>query len=172
MRSTWRGALAGSLASLSVAFVAACGGDDSTTVQFEVVDEVAFASQFVTASGDTIDFDLGEMTELETGVWIQDLEVAVGDTAVQGDTVFVTYTGWLRDGVEFDSGEFSFIFFDGRTAIGGLHWGTQGQQVGGERLIVIPPEWAYGSASVGPIYPGATLVFDVVLDSIKVGVAP
>ena len=167
-----RGALGGLAASLLVALAAACGPSEPTGPAFEVVEDVEFANEFVTAGGDTIPFSLGDLTELPTGVWIQDLVPGVGDTPVEGDTLFVTFSGWLRDGTPFDAGSFDFIFLDGRTAIGGFHWGTEGQQVGGERLIVIPPEWAYGSASVGPIYPGAVLVFDVVLDSIKAGVAP
>lgn len=163
-----RGALAGVLAALLIAGATACG-NDSMVVQFEVIDEVMFASEFVTADARTIEFDLGNLTQADSGIWIQDLVPGIGDTAVWGDTMFVTFNGWLRDGTRFDDGEFSFIFFDGRTAIGGFHFGTQGQQVGGERLIVIPPEWAYGSATAGPIYPGAVLVFDVLLDSIHPG---
>ena len=168
MTSSRRGALAGVLASLLVATASACG-DDPMEIQFERVTEVSYASAFVTAANDTLTVDLGMMTELSTGVWIQDLVVGTGDTAVLGDTMFVSYTGWLRDGAMFDDGQFDFIFFDGRTAIGGFHHGTQSMQVGGERLVIIPPEWAYGSASVGPIYPGAILVFDIVLDSIHPG---
>jgi FKBP-type peptidyl-prolyl cis-trans isomerase len=39
-------------------------------------------------------------------------------------------------------------------------------------LLVIPPEWGYGSQSVGPIYGGAVLVFRIQLDSIHPDTIP
>lgn len=167
MRSSGRplgpGAIGGVLAALLVLLATACGSEP-TGPTFEVITEVEFAA--------TLGIDLALMTETPSGVWIQDLAIGTGDTAVDGDTLFVTYTGWLRDGVEFDSGEWSYVFFDGRTAIGGWHWGMEGQQVGGLRKIIIPPEWGYGGAGNGPIYPGAVMVFDLLLDSIHATATP
>lgn len=165
------GALAGVLAAFLVAAVAACGSDP-TTPTLEVIEEATFASQFVTAANDTIDFDLGSMTPVSveltngfTNVYVQDLEVGVGDTAVTGDSVFFSYDGWLRDGTRFDSGQTQFRFLVG-DVIAGIHFGAQGQQVGGTRFMVIPPELAYGYQSVGPIYGGAIVLFRVRIDSI------
>jgi FKBP-type peptidyl-prolyl cis-trans isomerase len=164
-------------AALLVAAVAACG-DDPTTVQLEVIEESTFADHYVTASDDTIAFDLGMMTAVpvefttggSTNVYFQDLEVGVGDTAVEGDQVFMTYNGWIRDGTLFDDNvggpPFDYTFRVGGV-IAGMHFGMQGQKVGGTRLVVIPPELAYGYQGNGVIYPGAIVLFQVRLDSIQ-----
>jgi len=164
MTSGRRGALAGGLAAVLLLTVAACN-DDPATIEFEVIDEVSFASQFITAANDTFDFSLGNFTEMSTGVWFQDLTVGVGDTAVIGDTVFVRYNGWLRDGQLFDDGAFSYTFLR-PGVIAGFQFGMQGMQPGGERLVLVPPEWGYGTTAAGAIYPGAVLVFNIGLDSI------
>ncbi|MDH3207318.1 MAG: FKBP-type peptidyl-prolyl cis-trans isomerase [Gemmatimonadota bacterium] len=167
MKSTYRGALGGVLAACCVALVAACGSDSPTAPVFEVIEDVTFADAFITTDDDTLTVDLGLMTVMDTtGIYFQDLVVGVGDSAAPGDTVFVRYEGWLRDGLRFDAGSFSYEFFNPQAAIAGFQLGMQGQQVGGSRLIIMPPEWAYGSASVGAIYPGAILLFEVQLDSI------
>lgn len=174
MTTPRRGALTGVAAALLVAAVAACG-NDSTTPELEIIEESTFADQFVTAAEDTIDFDLGAMTavsvDLTSGssvdMYYQDLEVGVGDTAVTGDSVFMSYDGWTRDGTRFDSGTaLPFRFFVG-DVIAGIHFGAQGQQVGGTRFMVIPPELAYGYRGAGTaIYPGAIVLFRVTIDSI------
>ena len=164
-RPSGRGALGGVLAALLVALAAACGSDDPTGPTFEVIEEVEFAA--------ALGIDLAQMTRMDTtGIYFQDLVAGVGDSAAAGDTVFVQYTGWLRDGVPFDMGSFSYDFFNPTSAIAGFQLGMQGQQVGGTRLIIIPPEWAYGSASIGPIYPGAILLFEIQLDSIHADTIP
>lgn len=140
--------------------------------ELEVIEEATFADQFVTASDDTVDFGLDSMTAVEvqlqsgvTNVYFGDLEVGVGDTAVENDTVFISYNGWLRDGTLFDAGQTRFRFFVG-DVIAGIHFGARGQHVGGTRFMVIPPELAYGYRANGPIYPGAIVLFQVRIDSI------
>jgi hypothetical protein len=159
MSRSRRGPLGGVLAALCVAAVAACG-DSGTDTQWETVEGVTYA--------DTLDIDLGTFSQTADtpSVWYKDIVVGVGDTALIGDTMYIHYTGWLRNGQQFDAGQFSFVFWDARTAIGGMHLGSRGLQEGGERKLIIPPEWAYGPNAAGPIYPGAVLVFDVILDSI------
>jgi FKBP-type peptidyl-prolyl cis-trans isomerase len=51
--------------------------------------------------------------------------------------------------------------------IRGWDEGVIGMQVGGERILVIPPEMAYGENGIGPIPPDATLIFSVELVSIQ-----
>jgi FKBP-type peptidyl-prolyl cis-trans isomerase len=165
MRRQYRGPLGGVLAALLVALVAACGSDP-TVVEFEVIENSEFSAVFVTAANDTLAFNLAAMTEMGTGIYFQDVVVGTGDTAVVGDSIFTRYNGWLRDGTRFDAGSFGLQFGNQAHSIGGYQLGMQGQQVGGTRLIVIPPEWAYGSQGVGPIYPGAIVVFEIQLDSI------
>jgi FKBP-type peptidyl-prolyl cis-trans isomerase FkpA len=158
-RPSSRGALSGIGAALLVALVAACGSDDPTAPTFEVIEDVVFA--------DTLGINLALMTKMDTtGIYFEDLVAGVGDSAAVGDTVFIQYSGWLRDGLLFDMGSFSYDFLNPAAAIAGFQLGMQGQQVGGTRRIIIPPEWAYGSASVGQIYSGAILIFEIQLDSI------
>jgi FKBP-type peptidyl-prolyl cis-trans isomerase len=112
-----------------------------------------------------------EQGKLEKMV-IEDIKVGTGDKVVaDGDTVVVHYTGRLQSGEEFDSsrprGEaFTFTVGEGRV-IPGWEQGLLGMKIGGERILVIPPELAYGNRQVGPIPPKATLVFAIELLEIK-----
>ena len=100
------------------------------------------------------------------GLVVQDEQVGTGAVAAQGDTVSVDYTGKLQDGTVFDSSigktPIQFVLGAG-TVIPGWEMGLQGMKVGGKRLLIIPPELAYGSNQVGPIPPNSTLVFEVTL---------
>jgi peptidylprolyl isomerase len=102
---------------------------------------------------------------------IEDILVGTGDAVVAGDTVAVHYIGTLQDGFEFDNsnkrGEpFEFTVGEGRV-IKGWEEGLVGMKVGGQRILVIPPEMAYGENGIGPIPGNATLVFAINLLEIK-----
>jgi FKBP-type peptidyl-prolyl cis-trans isomerase len=94
---------------------------------------------------------------------------------VAGQNVVVHYTGWLYDpaaaenkGAKFDSsldrGQ-PFVFpLGGGRVISGWDEGVAGMQVGGKRVLIIPPAMAYGERGAGgAIPPNATLVFEVEL---------
>uniref|UniRef100_R7WAI5 peptidylprolyl isomerase n=1 Tax=Aegilops tauschii TaxID=37682 RepID=R7WAI5_AEGTA len=49
----------------------------------------------------------------------------------------------------------------------GLDLGVEGMKVGGQRLVIVPPELAYGKKGVQEIPPNATIELDVELLSIK-----
>ncbi|KAJ4848721.1 hypothetical protein Tsubulata_018458 [Turnera subulata] len=53
------------------------------------------------------------------------------------------------------------------TVLKGLDLGVEGMRVGGQRLLIVPPELAYGSKGVQEIPPNATIELDVELLSIK-----
>jgi len=106
--------------------------------------------------------DLATMTKTASGLYYQDLVVGTGATAVAGDHVNVTYTGWLSSGDKFDSGTYEFDLGKGQ-AIDGFDEGVTGMKVGGKRKLVLPPELAYGKNGLGPIPGNATLVFEVEL---------
>ena len=105
-----------------------------------------------------------------------DLLIGTGATAVSGNTLTVSYTGWLYDasqpedkGAVFDtSGATPFSFQLGSSqVIAGWDQGLVGMRVGGVRRLVIPPSLAYGAVRHGTIPPQATLVFEIQLASVS-----
>ncbi len=112
-----------------------------------------------------------DLITTESGLQYTDLEVGEGPTPSAGDLVFVHYTGRLTDGTEFDSSykrgqPFNFMLGEGRV-IKGWDEGVSTMTVGTKRLLVIPPELAYGSRGVGQIPPNSTLEFEVELLDIQ-----
>jgi FKBP-type peptidyl-prolyl cis-trans isomerase FkpA len=104
---------------------------------------------------------------------ITDITNGDGATAGAGQTVVVHYTGWLYDpsqpdnkGTKFDSsvdrGE-PFLFPLGAgQVIRGWDEGFAGMQIGGKRILVIPPDMGYGARGAGGVIPpNATLMFEV-----------
>ena len=107
-----------------------------------------------------------------------DLREGTGTTAAAGHTATVHYTGWLyvpdapeNKGTKFDSsvGRAPFAFKLGAgQVIRGWDQGVQGMKVGGQRRLVLPPEFAYGARGAGGVIPpNATLLFDVELLDVK-----
>jgi FKBP-type peptidyl-prolyl cis-trans isomerase FkpA len=110
---------------------------------------------------------------------IKDLAVGTGATAEFKDPVYVGYTGWFYDpckpdhkGEMFDTSEgrpvpFGFMVGVGRV-IKGWDEGVLGMKEKGKRLLVIPPDKAYGEkgAGNGKIPPNSTLVFEIQLFNI------
>ena len=104
----------------------------------------------------------------------KDLETGTGRDIKFRSAVTVGYTGWLYDGcakdlkgVKFDSSEgrntpFGFMVGAGKV-IKGWDEGLLGmKEKNAKRLLVIPPDKAYGEKGApGVIPPNATLVFEV-----------
>ncbi len=116
--------------------------------------------------------NLSEMTQTPQGLYVKDLVAGTGTAAGTGSHVFVYYTGWLADGTQFDSAwppekvPFDFrIGYGG--AIVGFALGTRGMQVGGKRLVVIPPALGYGGQAVGTIPANSILVFEIELVDVQ-----
>lgn len=97
---------------------------------------------------------------------VQDEVPGTGAEATIGSVVTVHYTGTLQDGTVFDSSEggspYRFVLGAG-SVIPGWDQGLQGMRVGGTRVLIIPPDLAYGAQGFGPIPPNATLIFEVEL---------
>jgi len=106
----------------------------------------------------------GEEVKLESDLAYIDFDPGTGDVAENGDTVSVTYSGWLQEtGELFDSGPFQLRIGAG-TVISGWDEGLPGLAEGGTRRLIIPPDLAYGEAGTGGIIPpNATLIFDIEL---------
>jgi peptidylprolyl isomerase len=108
-----------------------------------------------------------------TELVVEDVAVGDGPAAADGDLLAVDYVGvrW-SDGGEFDASwergqPIEFELGAGRV-IPGWEQGLEGMQVGGRRIITIPPELAYGDRGAGAaIGPGETLVF--VVDLVAIG---
>lgn len=100
--------------------------------------------------------------------------VGTGTAAAAGDTLTVTYTGWLYDaskpgnkGTQFDASlpgaGFPFVLGVGQVILG---WdqGLVGMQVGGTRILAIPYDLGYGKVGKPTAIPGyAGLLFEVKL---------
>ncbi len=102
---------------------------------------------------------------------IDDIVIGTGAEVTKGDTVSVHYIGTLQNGQEFDNSKkrgepLSFTVGAGRV-IQGWEEGLLGMKVGGQRILVIPPELAYGDRAVGPIPANSTLVFAIELVAIE-----
>ena len=103
---------------------------------------------------------------------IEKITAGNGPSPKKGDTVSVHYTGWLTDGVKFDSSvdrkePFEFVLGTGQV-IAGWDEGVAAMKIGEKARLTIPGEKAYGAQGYpGLIPPNATLIFEVELISIS-----
>ncbi|MGH7564805.1 MAG: FKBP-type peptidyl-prolyl cis-trans isomerase [Gemmatimonadota bacterium] len=168
-------------ASIVIVAVAACGGDQEAGLEEAGVADTALETGSATAPAPAsiateyapeLEVNLDEMERTASGLYMRDVREGDGEAAAEEDTVVVHYTGWLPDGMKFDSsrdrGEpFSFVLGEGRV-IPGWEEGVSGMRVGGQRRLVIPPDLGYGPIGAGDVIPpDATLVFDVELLEVR-----
>jgi len=108
---------------------------------------------------------------LASGLQYKVLTVGKGKSPKASDTMTVNYRGTLIDGTEFDSsykrGQPATFPVNG--VIKGWTEALQLMQEGSKWQLFIPESLAYGDKGTpgGPIGPGATLIFDIELVSIK-----
>ncbi|KAL1193939.1 Peptidyl-prolyl cis-trans isomerase FKBP16-4 [Cardamine amara subsp. amara] len=119
-----------------------------------------------------------EFTTLPNGLKYYDIKVGNGAEAVKGSRVAVHYVAkWKgitfmtsRQGLGVGGGT-PYGFDVGQSERGnvlkGLDLGVEGMRVGGQRLVIVPPELAYGKKGVQEIPPNATIELDIELLSIK-----
>lgn len=103
---------------------------------------------------------------------ITDIVMGNGKACVKGALIRAHYTGWLEDGIEFDSSHrrgqpFECVIGTGRV-IKGWDIGLMGMKVGGKRKLHVPSSLAYGERQVGPhIKPHSNLIFEIELLEVR-----
>jgi len=117
-----------------------------------------------------------KMITTPSGLMYEDLKVGTGASPQPGQTCVMHYTGWLWEngakGKKFDSSvdrgkPFPFPIGAGRV-IRGWDEGVATMKVGGRRILIIPPDLAYGAPGRPPVIPpSATLCFEVELLEVK-----
>jgi peptidylprolyl isomerase len=119
----------------------------------------------------------GTFTKTESGLQYAEIKPGKGEGAAVGQTLGMLYRGWLydtvkgRQGTQFDASlnrkkPFEFVLGVGRV-IKGWDEGVLGMKKGAKRVLIIPPELAYGDKGAGGVIPpGATLLFEVEVVSI------
>lgn len=105
--------------------------------------------------------ELDSMVRTASGLYFQDLDVGSDAPAAPGDTVAIRYRGWLPDATVFAetaAGEVTeFVLGLGRV-IPGWDEGVQGMREQGSRLLVLPPDLAYGVQGLPDRVPPETVV--------------
>uniref|UniRef100_A0A671YY58 peptidylprolyl isomerase n=1 Tax=Sparus aurata TaxID=8175 RepID=A0A671YY58_SPAAU len=103
-------------------------------------------------------------------VVVQDLSLGEGQAVESGDSLEVVYTGWLLQnhviGQMFDSNQNKDKLLRLKVGVGkvikGWEEGMLGMKKAGHRVIIIPPNLAYGSKGVPNRVPSnSTLIFEV-----------
>jgi len=151
-----------------------CGGgdeepapDSETASAVEETVETPAGAEFAEELG----IDLSAMRQRPSGLYYLDVEEGRGLAAQPGHVVVIEFTGWLPNGVRFDSseerGQAEEFPIGARRVILGKEQGVEGMRIGGVRKVVVPPELGYGARGRGDIPPNATLVYEIRLTEIK-----
>ena len=114
---------------------------------------------------DSLEIDIEKFDTNAAGLYWRDLVTGQGAEVLAGQVVTAHYDGRLPDGSQFETSvggnPIRFPVGVGRV-IPGWDQGLVGMKVGGKRMLIIPPDLAYGPAGSPPVIPpNATLVFTV-----------
>ena len=113
-------------------------------------------------------FEEYSQTDPSQDLAYRDIITGTGDdVAEEGSFVTVGYKGTLMsNGKQFDEGSISFRLGE-QKVIPGWERGIMGMKVGGQRILKIPPQLAYGQRGAGTIIPpNSHLVFETELKGI------
>ncbi|HET9947643.1 MAG TPA: hypothetical protein VFQ22_01835 [Longimicrobiales bacterium] len=94
--AAWRAGRALAVCALTALAAAAC--DEENPYAPQVIEEITFDP--------SLGIDLGQMTKLPEGVYIQDLVAGAGAVIAAGDSIRIDHTGWLSNGAQFSTGVF------------------------------------------------------------------
>jgi len=115
--------------------------------------------------------DYPDAQQTKSGIYYIIQKQGTGEKPTRGKTVSVHYTGKLLSGASFDSsslrGPFEFAVGTGKV-IPGWDETVLDMKVGEKRLVIIPPELAYGDRAVGGVIPANSfLIFEMELIGIR-----
>jgi FKBP-type peptidyl-prolyl cis-trans isomerase len=120
--------------------------------------------------------DISTMTKTTAGDYYKDIKVGpAGAPVLSGNAIIgMDYTGYIKNGSAFATGSIKVSDTQQETLanlILGLQDAMQGMAVGGERLIVVPSQYAYGATSFSSngvnVPPNSTLIFDITLTGVQ-----
>lgn len=142
-------------------------GDGLRTARIEIQDDTApdgiYSFNIHGRGLDAQTFDNPDAT----GLLYATTKEGSGSGAKNGDSLIIDYSGYLIDGVMFETsladGEepLDFVLGEGDFTTG-WNLGLEGIKKGEKRTVIIPPELGYGNDGQLPTIPsGATLVFEI-----------
>jgi FKBP-type peptidyl-prolyl cis-trans isomerase len=141
---------------LVVAMAATAGCLNTDAPEEASIEETKFAS--------SLGVDLAASTKTENGAYYRDLVPGAGSSLTSG-TLYIRYTGWLSNGIQFDSNLSSQtplkFTFGAHDVLTGFEEAMMGVKVGATRQLILPPSLAYGQYDYGPIPGNSVLVFKV-----------
>lgn len=110
------------------------------------------------------------LRDLSDGLRVRDLAAGAGPECPPGAVVTVHFTGWLPDGMPFDSTRPRGTAADFPLALlsPGLQRGVPGMKAGGVRKVVVPAALGYGKRGAPPrVPPDTPVVFEIELVSFR-----
>jgi len=115
-------------------------------------------------------FTEGELTTTESGLQYKDLTVGSGTQALDKFSVSTAYTLWVKTDAGYqyigasEAGQpVQFALGSGSAPFAGWEEGVSGMNVGGKRLLIVPPALGLGDAPYGDIPANSTLVLEIEL---------
>jgi peptidylprolyl isomerase len=138
----------------------------------QVILEVELIS--VQAPPEPVSVTPDQLKSLGEGEQYYDITVGGGAEAISGTTVTTAYTIWVvgpasNDFIRSSSATqpATFEIGQGNGVFEGWERGVLGMKVGGERLLIIPPDLALGAQGDGVIPPDATLLMQIKLVKVE-----
>ena len=114
-------------------------------------------------------FPKSELVTTKSGLQYLTVTDGTGDAIKPGAKAMVHIKATLADGQLLDDtskrGQPAPVEFGVNRTLPGLDEGLTGMKKGGKRILVVPPQLAFGERGNGGIPPGATIIFEVELVS-------
>lgn len=115
-----------------------------------------------------------QLKSMANGEQYYDITVGDGTEVISGTTVTTGYSIWAIGTstndfiVSSDAGQpATFVIGQGNKVFKGWEEGVIGMKMGGERLLIIPPELAMGAQGSGLIPANATLIMEITLTNVE-----